>query len=324
VVSGQWPVAWNRKQSSVVGGQSAVRGRRLYLAIVSLALIAAACHSNRQSPADNKTIVDELGHTVRVPQHPQRIVSLAPSITEILFDIGAADRIAGVTSYCDYPPEALNKERVGDTLKPNIEKIVAMKTDLVIISTSSQLETSFRRLEELQVPVYISNPRTVDQVIESIDKIGDLVDASKEARDATQRIRSRVAAVEARVAGSPRPPVLVLLGTEPLITIGAASFINDLIERAGGRSISADDKADYPQYSVETVIAKQPEIILLQTGSSELGERLRQTPAARSNKVFHIDDDLLLRPGPRLIDGLEQIAAKFHPDLFQAENARKQ
>jgi iron complex transport system substrate-binding protein len=297
---------------------------RLLFAIVSVVLVTSACFSNRQSPADNKTIVDEMGHTVRVPQHPQRIVSLAPSITEILFAIGAADRIAGVTSYCDYPPEAVNKERVGDTLKPNIEKIVAMKADLVIISTSSQLETSFRRLEELQVPVYISNPRTVDQVIDSIDRIGDLVDASKEARDVTRRLRNRVAAVEARVAGSPRPSVLVLLGTEPLITIGSASFINDLIERAGGRSISADDKADYPQYSVETVIAKQPEIILLQTGSSELGERLRQTPAARSNKVFHIDDDLLLRPGPRLIDGLEQIAAKFHPDLFQAENANKQ
>jgi iron complex transport system substrate-binding protein len=265
-----------------------------------------------------RTVTDELGRSVQVPAHPQRIVSLAPSITEILFALGAGDRIAGVTSYCDYPPEARQKPPVGDTLKPSVEKMVALQADLVIISTASQVEASFRKLEELGIPVYVSNPRSIDGVIESIDQIGELIDARERAHQLTDELRRRVATVQSRVAETPRPSVLVILGIEPLITAGAGSFINDLINRAGGRSISAEDTADYPQYSIETAIARQPEIILLQTGGNELSERLRQTPAARSNRVYHIDDDLLLRPGPRIVDGLEQLAAKFHPEPSEA------
>jgi cobalamin transport system substrate-binding protein len=138
----------------------------------------------------------------------------------------------------------------------------------------------------------------------------------------SEELRTRITNVESRVANIYRPSVLVILGTEPLITVGAGSFINDLINRAGARSISAEENADYPQYSIETVIAKQPEIILLQSGGTDLTPQLQRTSAARSNRVYHIDDDLLLRPGPRVIDGLEQLAAKVHPELFEQGNQR--
>ena len=288
------------------------------LILAAFVVLASSCSSNKASLFAARTVTDELGRSVKVPAQPQRIVSLAPSITEILFALGAGDRVAGVTSYCDYPQEARQKPPVGDTLKPSVEKMVALKADLVMISTASQVEASFRRLEELGIPVYVSNPRSIDGVIESIDKIGELIDARERAHQLTDELRRRVATVQSRVAETPRPSVLVILGIEPLITAGAGSFINDLINRAGGRSISADDIADYPQYSIETAIARQPEIILLQTGGNELSERLRQTPAARSNRVYHIDDDLLLRPGPRIVDGLEQLAAKFHPEPSEA------
>ncbi len=287
------------------------------LIVVALWGSFSSCSSTKTPPRSARIITDELGRTVQVPEQPQRIVSLAPSITEILFALGAADRVAGVTSYCDYPPEARQKPQVGDTLKPSFEKIVALKADLVIISTASQVEAAVQRLEELGIPVYVSNPRSIDGVIESIDKLGDLIDAR--AHHLTDDLRRRVATIDSRVANAPRPSVLVVLGTEPLITAGARSFINDLINRAGGRSISAEENADYPQYSVETVIAKRPEIILLQTGGNELTRRLQQTPAARSNRVYHIDDDLLLRPGPRIVDGLERIAAKLHPEIFEPD-----
>ena len=289
----------------------------------TLAVSASSCSSKNFPPAAARTVTDELGRSVQVPPQPQRIVSLAPSVTEILFALGAGARVAGVTSYCDYPPEARQKPPVGDTLKPGVEKIIALKADLVIISTASQVEASFRRLEELGIPVYVTNPRSIDGVVESIDKIGELIDARERAQELTDELRRRITNVETRVSKASRPSVLVILGTEPLITAGAGSFINDLINRAGARSISAEDKADYPQYSIETAVARQPEIILLQAGGNDLTSRLRQTPAARSNRVYHIDDDLLLRPGPRIIDGLERIAAKFHPDVFDpgpAEN----
>ena len=287
-----------------------------------LAVSATSCSSRKDLPAISRTVTDELGRAVQVPAQPQRIVSLAPSITEILFALGAGDRVAGVTSYCDYPPEARQKPPVGDTLKPGVEKIVALKADLVIISTASQVEASFRKLEELGIAVYVTNPRSIDGVVESIDKIGELIDARERAQELADELRRRITTVETRVAETSRPSVLVILGTEPLITAGAGSFINDLINRAGARSISAEDKADYPQYSIETAVARQPEIILLQAGGNELIERLRQTPAARSNRVYHIDDDLLLRPGPRLVDGLEQLGAKFHPELFEPRGAK--
>jgi iron complex transport system substrate-binding protein len=200
--------------------------------------------------------------------------------------------------------------------------MVALKADLVIISTSSQVEASVQRLEELGIPVYVSNPRSIDGVLESIDKIGDLVGNRDRARELTDELRGRIATVEARVAGTGFPSVFVILGTEPLITTGAGSFINNLMTRAGARSISAGTKGDYPQYSIETVVADQPEIIFLQSGGDDLPARLRQTPAARSNRVYHIDDDLLLRPGPRIVTGLEQIAAKIHPDSFEGSERR--
>ena len=288
----------------------------------TLTISVPSCSSRKNSHETSRTVTDELGRTVQVPAQPQHIVSLAPSITEILFALGVSDRVAGVTSYCDYPPAARQKPPVGDTLKPSVEKIVALKADLVIISTASQVEASFRKLEELGIPVFVTNPRTIDAVVESIDKIGELIDARERAHELTDELRRRIATVETRSAEASRPSVLVILGTEPLITAGAGSFINDLINRAGARSISAEDKADYPQYSIETVVASQPEIILLQAGGNELTSRLRQTPAARSNRVYHIDDDLLLRPGPRIVDGLEQLAAKFHPELFERDSTK--
>lgn len=263
------------------------------------------------------TIIDELGRSIEVPARAERIVSLAPSITEILFALGAGDRVIGVTSYCDYPPEARLKESVGDTLKPSVERIVALRADLVIISTASQVEAFVQKLEELGIPVYVSDPRSLDGVLESIDRMGQLIGAPLRARQLTGELRNRIASVESLVKGTSPTSVLVILGTEPLITAGAASFINDLVTRAGGRSVSADVSGDYPQYSLETAVAKQPQVILLQAGGSVLPERLKETPAAIAGRVYRLDDDLLLRPGPRVVDGLEQMAARLHPGIFK-------
>jgi iron complex transport system substrate-binding protein len=309
---------------------SSTRVRRLLVRILSLTILAfltvsaSSCSSKSNSPTAPRSVIDELGRSVQVSAQPKRIVSLAPSTTEILFAIGAGERVVGVTSYCDFPPEAREKAPVGDTLKPNVETIVALRADLVIISTASQVEASFRKLEELGIPVFVTNPRNIDGVVASIDKLGELIGSQDRARRLSEELRSKILAVEDRVADAHRPSVLVILGTEPLITVGARSFINDLINRAGASSISAEEDADYPQYSIETVIAKQPEIILLQTGGNELTARLQQTPAARTNRVYHIDDDLLLRPGPRIIDGLEQLAARIHPELFKQGNAESE
>jgi iron complex transport system substrate-binding protein len=273
--------------------------------------MSAACKTQKAVNENTRPITDELGRAIRVISSPQRIISLAPSVTETLFALGLGEKIVGVTTFCNYPADAATKEKVGDTLRPNIEKIVALKPDLVIASTSSQLEAFVKNLETASIPVYVSNPRNLKETIESIQKIGDVAGALTAATELTEVLRARVALVHSRIASQAKPKVFVMLGAEPLITIGGASFLNDLIIQAGGISISADDPGDYPQYSLETVIARQPEVIFLQAGDDKLPERLRETPAARNGRVFHLDDDLLLRPGPRIVDGLEQIAAKI-------------
>ena len=286
----------------------------VFLIIVS---VFSSCGSRTISSTETRTVVDELDRTVHIPIRPERIVSLAPSVTETLFALEAGDRVVGVTSYCDYPPAARLKESVGDTLKPSVERIVALRADLVIVSTASQLESSVQKLEELGIPVYVTNPRSIEGVLESIAAIGGIIGVADVARQLTDKLRSRISWTESRVAGSTRPSVFVILGTEPLITAGGASFINDLVSRAGGRSISAGVSGDYPQYSLETAVAKQPQIIFLQAGGSVLPERMRETPASSAGRVYRLDDDLLLRPGPRVVDGLEQMAARIHPEAFK-------
>lgn len=279
----------------------------------------SACVSKTAAPAGTRPFIDEIGRTILVKPEPQRIVSLAPSITETLFALGLGDRIVGVTSYCDYPAEAATKEKVGDTQRPSIERIIALKTDLVIASTASQLQQFVHSLEEVGTPVYVSDPKGLDGVIESIAKIGELTGTTFKAHELTTDLRNRLDNLQSRLSGAERPRVLCLLASNPLITIGAKSFITDLINRAGGRSISDDLAGDYPQYSLETAVAKRPEVIFLEMGDPDFPARLRATPAGRSGRVFHIDDNLLVRPGPRIVDGLEEMAHKLHPNVFGSQ-----
>lgn len=282
-----------------------------FITLLAAVVLSVACYAKTEGPAGARSFTDEIGRAITVKPAVRRIVSLAPSVTETLFALGLGDRIVGVTSYCDYPPEAREKQKVGDTQRPSIERIVALKPDLVIASTASQLEQFVRKLDELGIPIYVSNPRDLDELLQSINRIGEIVNAPDRARELTTRLRERIQAVESHTDPAARPRVLLVVGTNPLITIGKNSFINDLIRRAGGQSITGDEPREYPQYSLETAVAKQPEIIFLQSGESKLPERLEQTPAARAGRVHKLDDDLLLRPGPRIVEGLEQMAQKI-------------
>ncbi|HEX5735846.1 MAG TPA: cobalamin-binding protein [Blastocatellia bacterium] len=286
-----------------------------FILLAAVFTLPSACAQKRQAPAADRVFIDEQGRAVKINSDPQRIISLAPSVTETLFALGLSDRIVGVTSYCDYPPEAAQKERVGDTMRPSLEKVISLKPDLVIASTASQLEQFVQRLDELGVPIYVSNPRLLFDLLSSIERIGEITGVKERALDLSRGLRERIEAIERKSAELEKPKVLFILGADPLITVGKTSFVSDLIRRAGGASISDDVSVDYPQYSLETAVAKQPEVIFLQAGESALPSRLKQTPAARANRVYHLNDDLLLRPGPRIVDGLEQMAEKIHPTV---------
>jgi iron complex transport system substrate-binding protein len=268
-----------------------------------------------------QTFTDGLGRKVAVKPDPQRIISLAPNVTEVLFALGLAERIAGVTSYCDFPAEARAKEKIGDTLHPNLERIIALKPDLVVISTASQLEILTSKLDQLQIPVYVTNPRTLREVVSSIRDIGAVTGATTPAKEIADDMERRIGAVEKRVRDLPQPRVLYVLQTGPLITAGRQTFINDLINLSGGRSISGEENADYPQFSRETVIARAPEVIVAPAGhgteivrEEDLRRDFAVTPAIRLKRIVYVEPDWVDRPGPRIVKGLEQLAQGLHPE----------
>jgi iron complex transport system substrate-binding protein len=273
------------------------------------------------APGDRHSITDGLGRAVSIAPEPQRIISLAPNVTEILFALGLENRVAGVTSYCDFPEAAKAKEKVGDTLRPNLEKIISIKPDLVVVSTSSQLENLTRRLDQLAIPVYVTNPRSVREVAASIRSLGEVTGTSERAIVLAGEMEGRINAVERRVGALPRPRVLYVLQTGPLITAGRNTFINDLINMAGGKSISGEEAAEYPQFSREAVVARAPEVIVAPSSHGvelvkefDLRRDFATTPAIRSNRIVWVTPDLVDRPGPRIVDGLEQLAKGLHPE----------
>ena len=292
------------------------------LAAPMLLLLLAACFQSKpavQVPAA-RAFTDELGREVKIAFPPQRIISLAPSVTETLFALGLGDKVVGVTAYCDFPEAAKAKEKVGDTLNPNPERLIALKPDLIVITTSSQLEKLARQLGELNIPVYVTNPRSVAEVVASIRKLGEATGATAEAEKIAAQMQTRISEVETRVAALPKPRVLYVLQTAPLITAGRNTFINDLIRLAGGESVTGNEPADYPQLSRETAIARAPEIIVAPSShgtelvkETDLRRDFAATPAIKANRIVWVNPDLVDRPGPRIVDGLKQLAEGLHP-----------
>ena len=271
-----------------------------------------------------RIVVDDLGRQVQVPNTPVRIVSLAPSITETLFAIGLGERVVGVTQFCDFPPEAQAKPKVG-YIHPNLETLVALETDL-ILATREVLRTDvLGKLEQLQIPVYIVDATTVDGILTHIQTLGRLLGASAAADEVVRRMQRRIEEIKARVARLPRPRVLYVLNSEPLMTVGPGSFIDGAIEMAGGANVAARARMAYPQLSMEEVLREDPEVLLFPTGRAEgisEGEEARwqrwtTLSAVQHKRLRRIPSDLLNRPGPRIVEGVNALARAIHPEAFE-------
>ncbi|MDD4793602.1 MAG: cobalamin-binding protein [Firmicutes bacterium] len=266
-------------------------------------------------------VVDDTGYRLEVRKAPARIVSLAPSNTEILFSLGLGDRLVGVTSACDYPEAAAKIDKIGD-YNINVEAVVAKRPDLVVAQSDLQMPV-VEKLRELGILVLAVEPKTLDEVFESMEMIGIVSGEAERARKVVALLKARVAAVEKAVAGLPKskmPVVFVEIWNDPLMTAGSGTFVDDLVRRAGGQNL-AGEVAGWPQISPELVIASKPDVIILTCfNKAEVMERIawQRTPALINDVVYEFVPDLLVRPAPRLVDGLEGLAAIFHPDLFKS------
>jgi len=267
------------------------------------------------APAASRVVTDETGREVQVPSHPERLVSLAPSITETLYALGVGNRLVGDTDYCDYPPEAKQKPHVGATLNPSLENIVALKPDLVLGSAEANRRETADQLAKLGIPLYGLSDHSVSDILKSIRDLGALLDCGPEAQALAAGLDQRLQAVNRLVEGKPRPRVLFVTWYQPLITVGPGSFVADVIHRAGGTSVSGDLTGEWPHLSIEAVVERNPQVILLpqsQSYSPSLDEfrRLpgwRDLAAVKAGRVYYVPDTIV-RPSPRLFDALEEVA----------------
>jgi iron complex transport system substrate-binding protein len=295
--------------------------------LVAIVLTFSACavdkRSQPQISSPARVLIDDAGRRVSLPARVDRVISLAPNLTEIVFAVDAGDRLVGNTQYCDYPEAAKRVEKVGDTLHPSLERIISLRPQVVLVSTASQLEAFTQQLESHNIAIFVTDPHDLEGVFRSIDQIGEIVERGLQAKQLVDQLRARALAVENAVKGSPPVRVFYQLSGDPLYTAGHDAFVTDLMRRAGAISVTADLPGAWPKYSAESALAARPAAIILPTGgsmgaaNSAVNEALRTSPAVLAGKVYKINDDHLVRPGPRAVDGLEEMARALHPEAFK-------
>lgn len=291
--------------------------------------VALALGLGAFAPARAIVVTDGTGRDITLPAPPRRIVSLVPGVTEMLFAIGAADRLVGRTDFCDYPPAARAKPSVGGMVAPSLELLVSLKPDLVIVTSSGNSDDTRMQLERLRLPVYLVDPHGLSDVFRTMERLGDLTDRRARAGALVAGLEGRVRAVATRVAARPRPRVLYVVWPEPLIVPGRGAAVTELIALAGGDSVTAEGPEGYPRYSVEAAVAGAPDVIVLARHGAgvapyarEKWERFAGLPAIRAGRLHAVDGDLFHRFGPRVVDALEILARLLHPGAFTSAAVR--
>ena len=297
--------------------------RALGALLVLVAALAAA-------PAAALTVRDMMGREVTLPAPPRRIVSLVPSVTEIVFALGAEDRLVGRTDFCEYPPAARGKPSVGGMVNPSLETLVALKPDLVIATDEGNREETFQQLARLRIPTYLVHATRLSALLDLIERVGELTGHAAAVAPLADGLTRRVDAVRRAVAAFPRPRVLYVIWPEPLIVPGRESLLTELIDVAGGESVTGQERQAYVRFSVEAAVALAPQVIVLADHASANGggssagrpepekwRRFTSVPAIRAGRLHSVDLSILHRYGPTVVDGLESLARLIHPEAFR-------
>lgn len=251
---------------------------------------------------------------------PQRIISGMPSITEMLFALELDNRVVGVSTNCNYPPQALKKEKIGGFFL-NLEKIVSLKPDLIVMLEDAQ-KRDIKKFKDFGLPVYTIDPQTVIEVMGTLVELGELTGTEEKAQEIVKGMKKIILLVEAEVGELPPKKVLVIVGYRPLIVVGGENFIDDVLRYAGAENIAAQAKAAYPQYSFEKLLDQNPDYIIIPEGVVESWEieedsRWQSLDAVKNSRILLIDADILSRPGPRVVEAIEEIAEFIHEEETQ-------
>jgi iron complex transport system substrate-binding protein len=291
------------------------------LSLLSLVILLGTSASY---PA-TRTFKDEVGREVTFSFPPKKIVSLAPNITEILFSLGLDEEIVGVSIHCNFPEKAKSRVRVGSYISLDFERITSLKPDLVIATGAGNTREMVDRLEKLGFKTYVIFPKNFNDILESIAHIGQVVNREKGARGIIEGMRKRSQRVIELTGDLPRPKVFIQIGDAPVVTVGKGSFADDLIRLAGGENVAGKEKEVYPRFGMEEILKRAPEVIVISSMNPKADyqktfqewARWKTIPAVKNGRIHLIDSDLLDRPSPRIVDGLEELAKVLHPEKFK-------
>ena len=277
---------------------------------------------NSNSPAEIYT--DQAGRQINIPARPQRIISLAPSITEIICAIGCFPLLKGVTQYSDYPDEVSNLPKTGSYIHLDIERIVALKPDLCIAIKDGNPKLLVTRLDKLKIPVYVINPKNIQEVMKTLHELGNILDAADKAAEVVSDMQTRLDRIKKIIANTDkRPGVFIQIGISPIVSAGSDTFLNELINLAGGCNM-AKGNTPYPRFNREKILVMRPDIIIITSMARNYifnkakadWARWPSIPAVKNDCIFLVDSNLVDRPTPRLIQGLEILVRLIHPELF--------
>ena len=266
----------------------------------------------------SRVLKDETGRSVTVPDHPHRIICLVPSITDSVFSLGAGDDVVAISDYVKYPREASLKPSVGSISNPSMETILSLHPDLVLGMPKSNQQSVLDQIQGLGIPVYVVDPHGIAGILQSITSLGQAINREPQAAALVARLKQRIAAVRAGVQGRPVIKVFAPVSYDPVITIGKGAFITEIIAVAGGESVTADLPEEWPQISMEAVVARAPAALLLVRGGRITIEILKDRPgwnalpAVRERRVYFLDKRIEF-PSPVAIDALEDLAKQLHP-----------
>jgi iron complex transport system substrate-binding protein len=302
-------------------------GSAIILCLLLVCLLAPGCAKRTSQIAEKNTVgmalfTDGIGRKVALPKHPMRIISLAPDVTETLYLLGAQDRLIGNTTWCNWPEAAKLKPKIGDLLTPNYEMILAARPDLVIASTAGNEEGAVRKLTGMGIPIYVSAPRSVERIFQSVEELGRITDCEAQGRQLVAETKERLNKVRLRIAGLPPVRAFFITWFDPLLAPGKDTFENEAIRWAGVISITSEIHQFYPRYSLEQVLLQDPDAILTVEHKGDPIPNLKKIAgwkslrAVKEGRVYFLGE-FLQHPSPLFVDGVEELAKKLYPERFQ-------
>ena len=304
-------------------------GSAVLATTTALLFCAALSHAQSGYPIPSaspvyREVTDETGRTVRVPQPVNRIVSLAPSLTETVYALGLQDHLVGDTEYCDYPPDAQKKTKVGGGINPSLELIANLHPDIVLVTKAFNRLETVQSLDNLGISSYATDPHTVEEIISSSIKLSNVLGAPEAGATVASEMKRRLADLQQRIGALTPKRVLFVVWTQPLISVGKHTFIADALRLAGAVSI-VDSEQDWPQVSLEEVARLQPDLLVFAESHSESASPAVETLAtlpgwsimeAVNKRRVAVISDAVNRPAPRIVSAIEDLAKQLHPDAF--------